>query len=165
MEPAPERQPVGIVGIGYEGRTAFDLVADLLELGVSKLIDVRLNPISRKPGLSKTALGRALAEAGISYEHRRELGNPKANRPGFSGKPPELAAAKSAYQSLLGTPAANEALNQIVEAGQSELVAILCFEADQHRCHRDVVLQEARKRSTKPSGANTRQGRYTREPA
>ena len=159
MEPAPNVQPVGIVGIGYEGRTAYDLVADLVALGVSKLVDVRLNPISRKPGLSKTALGRALTEAGIVYEHRRELGNPKVNRPGFGGPPQELAAAKFAYKSLLTAPAADEALNEIADAGESELVAILCFEADQHRCHRDVVLQEARKRSTKSSAANTRRGR------
>ncbi|MBU2667794.1 DUF488 domain-containing protein [Actinoplanes bogorensis] len=149
-------QPVGIVGVGYEGRNANDLVADLVALGVSKLVDVRLTPISRKPGLSKTALGRALNEAGIAYEHRRELGNPKANRPGFGGLPRELAAAKSTYESLLGAPAADEALNNIAEAGLSELIAILCFEADQNRCHRDVVLQEARKRSARLSGASTR---------
>ncbi|MEV4702404.1 DUF488 domain-containing protein [Actinoplanes sp. NPDC049316] len=52
---------------------------------MSRLVDVRLNPISRKPSLTKTALGRTLAEAGIVHEHRRELGNPKADRAGFAG--------------------------------------------------------------------------------
>ena len=28
----------------------------------------------------------------------------------------------------------------------SECVAVLCFEADQHRCHRDVVLREIARR-------------------
>ncbi|MFC7545204.1 DUF488 family protein [Plantactinospora sp. GCM10030261] len=72
--------PVGLTGVGYEGRTAEELTAYLVASGVSRLVDVRLNAISRKPGLSKGALMRAMSEAGISYEHRRELGNPKSNR-------------------------------------------------------------------------------------
>jgi hypothetical protein len=39
---------------------------------VSRLVDVRLTPISRKRGFGKTALRTALAEAGIAYDHRRE---------------------------------------------------------------------------------------------
>src|SRR5258707_759886 len=77
----------GLVGVGYEGRTVDELVAHLVAVGVSRLIDVRLTPISRKRGLSKTALGAALADVGIEYEHRRELGNPKTNRAGFTGPP------------------------------------------------------------------------------
>ncbi|MDR1430587.1 MAG: DUF488 domain-containing protein, partial [Propionibacteriaceae bacterium] len=47
------------------------------------LVDVRQTPISRKRGLSKTALGAALSEAGIDYIHLRELGNPRDNRDGY----------------------------------------------------------------------------------
>jgi uncharacterized protein (DUF488 family) len=35
-----------------------------------------------------------------------------------------------------------------VKAGHRERVAVLCFEAEQSRCHRDIVLDEARRRST-----------------
>jgi hypothetical protein len=45
-----------------------------------------MTPISRKPGLSKAAFGRELAAAGIIYEHRRELGNPKWNPAGFAAE-------------------------------------------------------------------------------
>ena len=115
-------------------------------MGVSRLVDVRLNPISRKPGLSKTALRHALAEAGIDYEHRRELGNPKANRAGFAGAPTELTTARSIFKTLLDRPEADKALNELAASGRTELVALLCYEADQRRCHRDVVLQEIRQR-------------------
>ncbi|PPJ18215.1 hypothetical protein C5E45_10195 [Nocardia nova] len=43
----------------------------LAEAGVATVVDVRLTPISRKPGLSKTKLSAALAEAGIRYVHLR----------------------------------------------------------------------------------------------
>lgn len=136
----------GIIGIGYEGRNVHELVNELAAMGVSRLVDVRLNPISRKPGLSKSALRHALAEAGIDYEHCRELGNPKANRAGFAGAQPELTKARSIFRTLLDRPEADKALNELAMAGRTELVAILCFEADQRRCHRDVVLQEVRRR-------------------
>ncbi len=39
----------GLIGVGYEGRTLEELVAHLLAMDVSRLVDVRLNPISRNP--------------------------------------------------------------------------------------------------------------------
>lgn len=50
-----------LVSIGYEGKAAGDLVAQLLNRGVRVLVDVRLTPLSRKPGLSKTKLSAALS--------------------------------------------------------------------------------------------------------
>jgi uncharacterized protein (DUF488 family) len=138
----------GVIGVGYEGRTLDELVTQLVAMDVSRLVDVRLNPISRKPGLSKTALGRALTAAGIAYEHRRELGNPKTNRSGFAGDDTEWKQARSRYQELLRQPEAIEALDAVAKAASEERVAVLCFEADEHRCHRDLVLAEARQRLT-----------------
>lgn len=148
----------GLVGVGYEGRTVDELVAQLVAMGVSRLVDVRLTPISRKPGLSKTALGHGLRAAGIAYEHRRELGNPKANRAGFAGPAFEREDALAQYRMLLRRPEASDALDEVANAGQRERVAVLCFEADQSRCHRDVVLHEAQRRLTNV-GASRRPGR------
>ena len=134
--------------MGYEGLSSDELVAALLAMDVSRLVDVRLNPISRKPGLSKTSLGRALADAGIRYEHRPQLGNPKTNRAGFAGNPLAREQARSTYQALLRRPEVSDALDAVVDAGRRERVAVLCFEADQSRCHRDVVLAEGRRRLT-----------------
>ena len=76
---------VGVVGVGYQQRPVDEFVSDLARMGVAVVVDVRLTPISRRPGFSKTGLARALAGAGICYEHRPELGNPKPNRAGFAG--------------------------------------------------------------------------------
>jgi len=131
-----------LYGVGYQGLTLEEFIAGLVAMGVTRLFDVRLTPVSRKPGFSRTALARALGEAGIAYEHRRELGNPKPNRSGFAGRPPAVAAARQAYRSLLSAPPARTALAEIAEAARSEVVAVMCFEADQSHCHRDVVLRD-----------------------
>ena len=44
-----------IVSIGYEKRSIEDLIDLLVDNAVELLVDVRLNPISRKKGFSKTA--------------------------------------------------------------------------------------------------------------
>lgn len=136
----------GLVGVGYEGRTVEELIAKLHALGVSRLVDVRLTPLSRKRGLSKTALGQALDQVGIVYEHRRELGNPKANRPGFAGAEAAREDARAHYAELLRRPESNEALEAVAAAGRQERVAVLCFEADESRCHRQVVIEEVHRR-------------------
>ncbi len=64
----------GVVSVRYEGRTAGQLVADLYDLEVKHLVDVRLTPLSRKPGLSKCKL-----DAGITYRHMPGLGNLAVN--------------------------------------------------------------------------------------
>lgn len=147
-----------MIDAGYQGRTADELVEHLQALVVTRLVDVRLNPISRKPGLSKTALASTLADAGIIYEHRRELGNPKINRAGFAGSPAELAEARAWYREILHRPQADDALNSLAAAGRRERVAVLCFEADQSRCHRDVVLQEVQQRLTTAKASTTVNG-------
>ena len=141
-----QHDSAGLVGVGYEGRTVEELIAQLHALGVSRLVDVRLTPLSRKPGLSKTALGHALAQAGIVYEHHRELGNPKNNRPGFATAGAARDDARAYYADLLRRPRAKRALEAVATAGRQERVAVLCFEADEARCHRHVVIEEVQRR-------------------
>ena len=72
-----------LISLGYEGRDAADLIEQLRASGVNALVDVRLTPLSRKPGLSKKRLAAALGEAGIAYVHLPQLRNPKENRASF----------------------------------------------------------------------------------
>lgn len=142
----------GLIGVGYEGQTIATFVDALTADGVTHLVDVRLNPISRKPGFSKTALTCALAAAGIAYEHRPELGNPKPNRAGFGGDHDQLTDARRVYAEWINRPAAGEALDALADLSQRARVAVLCFEADQGRCHRDIVLDRARSRAAQRRG-------------
>jgi uncharacterized protein (DUF488 family) len=141
-----EAAATGIVGIGYEGLDLEQFVARLLENRIDVLVDVRLTPISRKRGFSKTALGEAVSTAGVEYVHLPELGNPKADRPGFAGDAQELSDARGRYTDLLDAEAADAALDRLAALAEHNRVAVMCFEADEERCHRHVVLSEVRRR-------------------
>ncbi|TQM77629.1 DUF488 domain-containing protein [Thermopolyspora flexuosa] len=135
------RQHCRIVGIGYQGSDLDTFINRMLGDGLRTLVDVRLTPISRKPGFSKRRLADALAANGIDYIHLAVLGNPKWNRPGFAGSQAELAQALAVYRELINHPDAFAAIDLIAEKALTGLTGVLCFEADEHRCHRQVVLE------------------------
>lgn len=129
----------GVVSAGYEGRTIETFVESLIEAGVGTVADVRLNPISRKAGFSKAKLKERLAAAGIDYVHFRSLGNPKTNREAFwTGR---VEQGRETYRALLDGADEKAALGDLRELVNREVVAVLCFEHDQDRCHRHVVIE------------------------
>ena len=133
----------GLFGVGYEGQTIASFVDQLVSEGCTSLVDVRLNAISRKPGFSKRRLGEALAAVGIAYQHRPELGNPKENREGFGTSGAAFDVAVRTYAARLAHEHAAAALEELARAGSTERVAVLCFESDDARCHRQVILSRA----------------------
>ncbi|RSN08682.1 hypothetical protein DMB42_19995 [Nonomuraea sp. WAC 01424] len=146
-------KPHSLIGMGYEG--VEDIASFLRRVqayNVSTIVDVRLNPISRKRGFSKTALGNALADAGVAYVHARELGNPKWNRPGFAGPHDELVAARAMYEKAIDSADADARLDEIAATASDGIVALLCFEADEFRCHRYVLLDRLRSGRGMPAG-------------
>jgi uncharacterized protein (DUF488 family) len=133
------------IGVGYEGRDVDGLLAVLRSRGVDVLVDVRLNPLSRKRGLSKKALSERLTCEGIEYRHEPALGNPRDNREGYAdlhGAHAEQA--RNAFRARLETDGAREALDRIRAVGETRQVALLCFEADEAHCHREQILDRLR---------------------
>lgn len=134
---------VGITTVGYEGRTADELVELVSNSAVSLLVDVRLTPVSRKPGLSKNRLANALRQAGIEYWHVPELGNPKDNRDAFRRSE---AGAHARYRAALNAAAARAVVDRIIQLADLESVALLCFERDPATCHRSLVIETLQER-------------------
>jgi uncharacterized protein (DUF488 family) len=138
---------LGIVSIGHEGRSAADLVAALTGADVVLVVDVRLNPMSRRPGLGRRQLPAALSAAGVGYRHEPALGNPVENRAGFhhpgrDGRAWEEAVRR--YPSRLDEPEAAAARRRILETARAcapSAVALLCVEADEARCHRHQLIE------------------------
>ena len=127
-----------IYSVGYEGFDTDALVRRLGEADVSYLIDVRLTPASRKAGFSKKSLSAKLDEAGITYVHERDLGNPPDNRDSFrSGDGTE---GRRRMRQIIEDQA-GPALQRVADLACHERVAVLCVERDRHRCHRDVVTE------------------------
>lgn len=126
-----------VLSVGYEGRSAEELITLVVEAGVDVVVDVRLNPISRKPGLSKTRLAAALNNAGVEYLHLRALGNPRENRdPFWNGR---VAEGVQYFQALMAAPGPSASLDELATLAQTHRVAVMCFERDHDMCHRQVV--------------------------
>jgi uncharacterized protein (DUF488 family) len=124
-----------VVTIGYQDRTVDELVGALKSAGVKTLVDVRLTPMSRKPGLSKRRLAGRLTEAGIDYLHLPQLGNPRDNRDALRRGDADSVAR---YRAVLETPESRAALHQI---RQLQHVALMCFERNPSECHRSLIVE------------------------
>ena len=131
-----------IYSVGYEGITVVDLVDRLARLEVSLLVDVRLQPWSRKPGFSRKELALALALGGIEYVHEPLFANPPENRDAFRQGDP--AAVQLMRERLQGT--GEVALEKLVREARYRDVAVLCVERESSRCHRRVITDLARDR-------------------
>lgn len=67
---------LALFSVATRAGTCPTFVELLQKNGVTVLLDVRLNAISRKPGFSTKRLTAALNAVGIGYRHARALGNP-----------------------------------------------------------------------------------------
>jgi len=126
--------------IGYErSPVPADLVARLAGAGVERLVDVRALPRSRRRGFSKRALGEALGDAGIAYEHAVALGTPKRWRDEY--RHGDLEAGRRGYVAYLRGPAAAD-VDALAASLDAAPTAIMCLEDDPGRCHRSQLAAE-----------------------
>ena len=135
--------------IGYEGQSYEAYFNKLLRHGISRLCDVRRNPLSRKWGFSKRLLAQGCEELGIRYEPFPELGIDSGRRAGLTGR--------AAYDRLFSRyesttlPECRETVANIarwIEAG--EHVALTCFERDPQDCHRSRLATAIVKAAATP---------------
>lgn len=134
------RMPGRIYSVGYEGLEVTGLVEILRSARVTALVDVRLNPTSRRPGWSKKSLQAALEAARISYRHERSLGNPPENRDSFRRGDGEEG--RRRMREIL-TNGSGPALQRLVEEAQAGRIAVLCVERGASQCHRQVITDMA----------------------
>ena len=112
-----------LYSVGYEGRTVDELIERLSREGVTTLVDVRLNPVSRKPGFSRRRLADALQRAGIAYVNDKDLGNPRENRAVFHGR--DVEAGRTRMRGMLGDPAGAAAVGRVVALASEQRMALL----------------------------------------
>ena len=133
-----------ITGLGYQGLTIAQYTQQLADQNTRTVVDVRLTPISRKPGFSKTRLRNHLEKHGINYVHLKELGNPKENRDGFWDAPGAESHARcvSRFRDIITSdPKKMRELREVTHLAESGNVVLLCYEEEQVNCHRSVLLE------------------------
>lgn len=128
-----------LYSIRYERRDQTEFVTTLAAHGIEVLVDVRLNPRSRRPGFSKRQLADALAGAGIAYVHEPTLGNQRDNRAAFAA--PDGAGRDRLRAQLRDE--GHEALMRLAERARHHVVAVMCLERRADHCHRRVVTEKA----------------------
>jgi len=120
--------------IGYEKKTIEKFFGELTSNKIRALIDIRANPVSRKPGFSKKKLQSNCESQGILYFHFPEAGIPSFYRKELksTGSYDELF---DWYSSNLKTiPGAIQQIIGLVY--QYSRVVLTCFESDVNLCHR-----------------------------
>ena len=127
-----------VYSIGYEGKNIDRFVEILKKNEVKQLIDVRERAFSFKKGFSKTPLKTALFNQGISYFHLPKLGTDKASRDQYkkTGNIDELL---QLYRKRFNEN--YDSFIKLSEIAVTEYSAIMCFEDDHTKCHRQVIEQ------------------------
>ena len=121
--------------IGYEGQTISEFIRLLCSREVEAVLDVRADPVSRKPGFSKAALEQRLSEVGIKYFAFPKLGIPAFYRRQYPNRNELL----DFYEREL-LPNVSDEIERAKKVCQEYRAVLLCYEADPMQCHRSRLL-------------------------
>jgi len=128
-----------LLTIGYEGLKIDDFVVRLKQFNVSRLIDIREIPLSRKPGFSKDKLIERLKKEKIEYLHIKELGSPSDMRNKLKSNLDYMNFFEEYDKYLSQNIEIIEGVNQFISDG---INCIMCFERFPDKCHRSVVASK-----------------------
>ena len=126
--------------IGYEGRSLENYLNALIRNGIRVLVDVRNNPVSRKPGFSKRQLERICRNVDIEYRHFPDVGIAPELRKGLKTQDDynELFAAYR-REVLPATVSTQQEILNILQ--RYNRIALTCFESESQRCHRHHLAE------------------------
>jgi len=128
-----------IYTIGHSTRELAELLGLLAAHRVTRVVDVRRYPASRRhPQFAQDALATALEQTGIHYHHEADLGGRRAARRD-SANTAWRSAAFRGYADYMETPEFEDALERLRELARARRTAILCAEAVPWRCHRQLI--------------------------
>ncbi len=125
--------------LGYQAHTARTMLQVLRKYGIKLVVDVRRNPISRKPGFSKTRLASFLSQKGIEYLHYPCFGTPRHIRERYC-KQGQIAVALRLYEKYLQRR--EKCIKSFLKDVSSRQFCLICFESDHNFCHRSVIANK-----------------------
>jgi uncharacterized protein (DUF488 family) len=132
---------VVVYTVGHSTRAIGDFIALLSDAGVTRIVDVRRFPMSRRhPQFNRDALAASLAAAGIDYRHMPELGG---RRHGVKGARSRNGLWKvdafRHYADYAETAAFAAALDVLEALARERPTAYMCAEAVWWQCHRRLI--------------------------
>jgi uncharacterized protein (DUF488 family) len=125
--------------IGHSTRFLEDFIALLKQYGVARLVDVRTVPRSaHNPRYNREWLPAALKQVDIAYSHMPALGGFRHARKDTKNTGWKNLSFRG-FADYMQTEDFARALDELIETGRTEQVAIMCAEALPWRCHRSLI--------------------------
>lgn len=134
--------PGGFRTVGHSNRSLATFVGILGRAGVEVVADVRSFPRSRtNPAFGIDSLPDDLLRHGIGYVHFPDLGGRRGAQRDVPGQLNALWRNPSFhnYADYAQSERFGAAYSELVDLGQSRLVAVMCSEAVWWRCHRRIL--------------------------
>ena len=137
--------PPALYTVGHGTRGVEELAAVVASAGVTRIVDVRRHPGSRRlPHLGRDNLAIAVPEHGIDYDWEGEvLGGRRSRRPDS----PHTAWRNASFQGYadhMGTAEFRNALLRLLdEVAHGPPTAVMCSETVWWRCHRRMIADAA----------------------
>jgi uncharacterized protein (DUF488 family) len=145
--PEPPTVAPAVFTLGYEGMTLDGFLNLLLLKGMSQVLDVRADPVSRNLGFSKGPLSEACARLDIGYLHAPDLGVPRALRRAIHDGESRSLVFRT-YAATLERQ--SDSLRLAGEAVTATPTVLVCFEKSPGRCHRSVLADVMQRTTNLP---------------
>jgi uncharacterized protein (DUF488 family) len=129
----PVAEP-GVYTAGYEGLSIDSFLNRLLESGIQRVIDVRMNPVARRYGFHRKTLAGLCEKLGLEYVHFPELGVRSEERQGLETCA-DYEALFARYERRIVTRQM-EGIRTVASLVSKMASVLVCVEADPSRCHR-----------------------------
>lgn len=132
----PESKPasVAVYTAGYQQKTIDTFLSGLLAQGISCIIDVRSNPVSRNYGFAGRTLSTLSGKVGLQYKHFPQLGIPSAERKELNSEEQYVLLFMRYRKTAL--PREFYSVAQVATLMRTKPSVLLCYEADPSSCHR-----------------------------
>lgn len=125
--------------IGHSTRSSEELISLLSAHEITRLLDVRRYPGSRRyPHFHSDALTKSLTAAGLDYQHVPTLGGRRTARADSTNRGWKNAGFRG-YADYMHTDQFQQAIEDLMAAASQSRTVIMCAEAVPWRCHRSLI--------------------------
>jgi len=140
--------PLAVYTAGYEGLLIDGFLNMLVQRGISRLIDVRNNPVSRRYGFHKTTLTRLCRSLDIDYVHVPELGINSQYRRNLRTLD-DYQAIFTKYK-VVTLKVEFNAIDKVTKLVKDKPSVLVCMEADPAYCHRTLLAKHIADKTSLP---------------
>jgi uncharacterized protein (DUF488 family) len=147
-----------ILTVGHSNHEEGEFLELVRGAGIELIADVRANPRSRYPQFNRSALAGTMKATGIGYAPLgADLGGRREPQPDSINTALEDGPFRG-YADHMGTDRFKAGLEMLESLASERRTAVMCAEADWHRCHRRLIADALTARGWRvlhlePSGA------------